>query len=139
MTNLILTVLQYYNIIPVYDYLYIDVVDITSLKEVVKNVFIVQLSHTIPASSKSVLVDHLIKANLVASKDIEDELEAAVSASAISSDLLQYITQLLQVIQEISAPCRRAAVKLNKILTQAIRDRMKINIDDLLYAGKCNI
>ena len=119
-------------------YLYIDV-DITSLKELVKNVFIVQLSHTIPASSKSVLVNHLITARLIASKDIEDELEKAVSASANSSDLLQYITQLLQVIQEISAPCRRAAVKLSKILTQAIRDRMKININDLLFAGKCNI
>ena len=119
-------------------YLYIDV-DITSLKELVKNVFIVQLSHTIPASSKSVLIDRLITANLITSKNIEDELETAVSASTNSSNLLQYISQLLQVIQEISAPCRRAAVKLDKILTQAIRDRLNINIDDLLYAGKCNI
>ena len=119
-------------------YLYIDV-DITSLKELVKNVFIVQLSHTIPASSKSVLIDRLITANLIASKNIEYELETAVSASTNSSNLLQFITQLLQVIQEISAPCRRAAVKLNKILTQAIRDTMKIKIDDLLNAGKCNI
>ena len=119
-------------------YLYIDV-DVTSLKELVKNVFIVQLSHTIPASSKSALVNQLIKAKLIASKDIEDELEAAVSASTNSSDLLQYISQLLKLIQEISAPCRRAAVKLSKILTQAIRDRMKINIDDLLNAGKYNI
>ena len=119
-------------------YLYIDV-DITSLKELVKNVFIVQLSHTIPASSKSVLINQLITANLIASKNIEDELETAVSARANSSDLLQYISQLLQGIQEISAPCRRAAVKLNKMLTQAIRDRLKIKIDDLLYAGKCNI
>ena len=116
-------------------YLYIDV-DITSLKELVKNVFIVQLSHTIPASSKSVLIDRLITARLIAS---EDELETAVSASTNSSDLLQYISQLLQVIQEISAPCRRAAVKLNKMLTQAIRDRLNIKINDLLNAGKCNI
>ena len=119
-------------------YLYIDV-DITSLRDLVKNVFIVQLSHTIPASSKSVLIDRLIKAKLIASKDIEYELETAVSASANSSALLQYITQLLQVIQEISTPCRRTAFKLSKVLTQAIRDEMKINIDDLLYAGKCNI
>ena len=111
-------------------------VDITSLKEIVKNVFIVQLSHTIPASSKSVLTDQLITAKLIASKNIEDELETAVSASTNSSDLLQYISQLLKVIQEISAPCRRAAVK---ILIQAIRDRLKFNVDDLLYAGKCNI
>ena len=119
-------------------YLYIDV-DITSLKQLVKNVFIVQLSHTIPASSKSVLIDRLITARLIASKDIEDELETAVSASTNSSNLLQFISQLLQVIQEISSPCRRAAVKLNKMLTQAIRDTMKIKIDDLLNAGKCNI
>ena len=85
------------------------------------------------------MIDQLIAAKLIASKDIGGELERAVSASTNSSDVLQYISQLLKVIQEISAPCRRTAVKISKILTQAIRDRLKFNVDDLLYAGKCNV